>query len=378
VLLVEEHAIARRALRNQLLDWSLEVYTAAERARLPPMLHHAAQAGDPFDLVMVSAPAALLDLHPLYAQLAAARDIYAGPILLLVNAEHCDLPQSLQADTAIRCLAKPPRLKTLHATLAQLLGVTAAAAPEAPTTASAASSAFAGLRVLLAEDNDFNRTLITTWLQAKGVVVDVAHDGEAAVQRARAQRHDVILMDIHMPVLDGIEAARRIRAAEEYATHVPIIALTADVFAGERNNLLAAGMDDCVFKPVREELLWDAIARLTGRAPRAAAADASAAPLPTEASAVPAALYQKLYAELPLHQQQIHAAFTAGDCVAAREAAHRLSGVAGYFGVATLARLARELERALQASGLDVARPVHEALDREIARVLADREAADD
>ncbi len=373
VLLVEEHAIARRAMRNQLIDWQMEVFTAAEVGRLQTLLHSAGADGTPFDVVVISIPAALHEYTSVFAEVSAARDFYSGPVLLLLSSESCELPAALRADRGIRCLAKPSRVRTLHAALADLLGIRNVGTTDEPPVENA--SEFVGLRVLLAEDNDFNRTLITTWLEAKGVVVDAALDGAAAVQRALAQQYDVILMDIHMPVMDGREATRQIRVADGLSSRVPIIALTADVFATERGALLQGGIDDCVFKPVREEILWNAIARATGRASRVT----ESMPVPTRRPApepnassifVPDVLREKLPAELPTHRDALRAAFSAGDLEAAREAAHRLCGVAGYFGIGTLSFTANQLERALRQSGLAGAGTLLEALEQEFNAVL--------
>jgi len=118
-----------------------------------------------------------------------------------------------------------------------------------------------GLRVLLAEDNDINQIVATEILKMKGITVDVASNGLEAVDMARSGAYDVILMDIQMPELDGIEATRRIRA---FLPDIPIIAMTAHTMKGDAEKCLEAGMQDHIAKPIDPETLFAALQRARG------------------------------------------------------------------------------------------------------------------
>ena len=115
-------------------------------------------------------------------------------------------------------------------------------------------------RVLLAEDNLINQEVARELLRAAGCEVDVADNGRRAVEMARAGGYDLILMDVQMPELDGIEASRQIRALPGLS-RLPIIAMTANAFAEDRAACLAAGMNDHVAKPVHAATLYDTLAR---------------------------------------------------------------------------------------------------------------------
>jgi CheY-like chemotaxis protein len=120
------------------------------------------------------------------------------------------------------------------------------------------------LRVLLAEDNVANERLALALLKESGAVVTVAQTGRDALEAWAISRFDVVLMDIHLPELDGFDATRIIRAREDADEHVPIIALTARATTGDRERCLAAGMDDFVAKPLHPATLMEIIERLVG------------------------------------------------------------------------------------------------------------------
>lgn len=119
-------------------------------------------------------------------------------------------------------------------------------------------------KILLVEDNEMNRDMLSRRLLRKGYEVVLAVNGEEAVQLATADLPQLILMDMSLPVIDGWEATRRIKAAAPTA-HIPIIALTAHAMAGDRDKAIAAGCDDYDTKPIELERLLGKIESLVGR-----------------------------------------------------------------------------------------------------------------
>lgn len=144
-------------------------------------------------------------------------------------------------------------------------------APSAPVETVEPLSAEAGVRLLLVEDNAVNRELVKAMLEPFGVIVETANDGVAGVEAMRQGEFDLVLMDVQMPVKDGLTATREIRALESArGAATPIIAMTANVLPEQVANCLAAGMDDHLGKPISPSKLLEAVARWAGRSHAAA------------------------------------------------------------------------------------------------------------
>ena len=140
------------------------------------------------------------------------------------------------------------------------------------------------LRVLVAEDNDLNQKVVSGLLGVQGIAPTIADNGAIALSLARSQTFDLILMDVQMPVMDGLEATRALRALPTCAD-VPIIAMTANALAGDRERCLAAGMNDYLTKPIDPPLLFDALQRWSGVPTSTLASASQSAPAPSDAHA---------------------------------------------------------------------------------------------
>ena len=143
------------------------------------------------------------------------------------------------------------------------LPLSAATDPNQSEPEESESLDFTGVRVLVVDDNAVNQMVARAILEAAGVSVLTADDGCAALERLSTEPFDLVLMDVHMPVMDGIEAVRRIRAGEAGRADMPIVALTADAMVGDAERLLTQGFDDAHPKPIRPAELLMAVAQLT-------------------------------------------------------------------------------------------------------------------
>ncbi len=121
------------------------------------------------------------------------------------------------------------------------------------------------LKILLVEDNQVNQLVATAMLSTQGYLIDVAENGLEGVQAVIDGDYDIVLMDIQMPEMNGVEATHEIRALDGDKSSVPIIAVTAHAMHGDRETYLAAGMNDYVSKPIDPKLLLDAINRWSGK-----------------------------------------------------------------------------------------------------------------
>jgi PAS domain S-box-containing protein len=274
VLVVDDRPEPRQAIAGALRLMGLRPDAVATAEQALASLRTADQLGTPFAL-------ALLDQTlPDDTGVALVQQILS---LGLQQPPHC-VVMALQSDDALRRDAAQAGAaqvveKPLHcAALQSLLGQVLERRPGPPlhTGESVAErtlrSRFAGASVLLAEDNPVNQMVAVELLKAVGLAVDVADDGPSAIRLASQRRYDLILLDVQMPEIDGLQACRAIRALPGRG-QVPILAMTANAFSEDRAACLAAGMDDHVPKPVEPQRLYEALLHwLSTRAPLAAAA----------------------------------------------------------------------------------------------------------
>ncbi len=231
-----------------------------------------------------------------------------------------------------------------------------------------AMAAIRGAEVLVAEDNAINRQVARELLASAGMRVSEAENGLAAVQAVEKRNFDLVFMDVHMPVMDGLEATRRIRQSPR-GVKLPIVAMTASVMTGDRHRSLEAGMDDHLAKPFTPGALARMLVKWIKPGERAPLPDAAPAAQPA-APPLPAAsgldtarglasagnkpdLYRSLLDQFAREfgdaANRLEAAFAAADADKARFLAHSLRGVAGNLGATEVAQAAADMEQALKA-----------------------------
>jgi two-component system, sensor histidine kinase and response regulator len=268
VLIVDDNPTNRRILEETLLRWGMKPKSVASGWEALADLRQAQKAGTPTPLVLLDAQMPLLDGFATAAKVKKDPDLAAATIMMLTSGG--------QRGDADRCrevgisayLTKPVRQAELREAVVRVLGLKQQR--ESSTrlvTRHSLQDARKHLRILLADDNAINRELSVRILAKRGHDVTVVVNGKLAAEAAAHDKFDVVLMDVQMPVMDGLEATAAIRATEAgTGKHLPIIAMTAHAMKGDRERCLAAGMDGYISKPIRVQELIQVTESFTGAA----------------------------------------------------------------------------------------------------------------
>ncbi|HTZ36164.1 MAG TPA: response regulator [Stellaceae bacterium] len=371
-LIVDDIEMNQRVLSRQLDALGMECVAADDGFRALAELERAWHHGHPFDVVILD------HMMPGIAGDALARRIRQTPNVsetkLMIASSAGSYGLSAETYEIVDVvLTKPIREQSLLDGFARLFGKSEPA-PVAPRAAPPpeAPAAVRPLRVLLAEDHKINQRLATMLLEHANHHVDVADNGQQAVAAVTKADYDVVLMDVQMPVLDGVEATRQIRALPAPKNATPIVALTAHAMAGAREQYLAAGMDDYLSKPLDPAALFAALARVAERgdaapvsAPVGGAAPAGGSEATAAAALFDLARIDLLKAALPAGELAEFVRMFAGGLGERGERvrqlveeadldelaceAHALAGTAANVGALKLSELARALETTCKA-----------------------------
>jgi two-component system sensor histidine kinase/response regulator len=260
-LVVDDNESARVVIAGQLAQMGFDVLATDNGNDAVLRAVEAAEEGRPFDIVYLDWAMPGMDGLETARQIRAL-GLHAAPMLLMVTAHGRDEVRQDAERAGIRqVLVKPVAPGQLLEASARALGdhVAERYATEAPAAMQHPLAAIRGARVLLVEDNDINQIVATEILTDAGLVVDHAPDGAVAVQMVQRKRYDVVLMDMQMPVMDGLTATREIRKLGGMK-RLPIIAMTANAMEQDRRKCLEAGMNAHVAKPIDPDELWKALA----------------------------------------------------------------------------------------------------------------------
>ncbi len=266
VLIVDDNATNLRILLELLRSWGMRPEAASSGAEALQLLHERHTAGQPFELVLTDVHMPHMDGFELAEQIRHSPSVGGVAIMMLSSGDQAgDIARCEQLGAA-GCLLKPLKQRELLDAICRALFTLDAWPAPLPQRAGSPATTLPPLQILLAEDSPLNQKLAIALLQKHGHQVVLAQNGHEAVAAARQNDFDLILMDVQMPLMDGLEATRRIRD-RELATgrHVPIIAMTAHALKGDRERCLAAGMDGYVAKPIRAQELFEAMDRLADR-----------------------------------------------------------------------------------------------------------------
>jgi two-component system sensor histidine kinase/response regulator len=261
VLIVDDNATNRQILEKTLVYWNMRPTSASGADAGLALLQAARASGQPFGLMLVDCHMPDTDGFMLVDQVRKQPGIEDLVIVMLTSGGQRGDAQRCRDLGISAYLIKPVLQSDLLEALLRVLGTRSdPAEPIQLITRHTLREARMPLRVLLAEDNIVNQRLAVRLLEKEGHSVVVAGDGAKVLEALERQTFDLILMDVQMPVMDGMEATAAIRKREQdYGTRIPIVAMTAHAMAGDRQRFLSLGMDGYVSKPIHSRDLFDAI-----------------------------------------------------------------------------------------------------------------------
>ncbi|MBE0583254.1 MAG: response regulator [Desulfofustis sp.] len=378
-LVVDDNSIARDVLSSMLRSLKIEVDTAVDGESAIALLEQQTREGRSYDVILLDWIMPGIDGIETARRIKANAEIARIPAMLMVTANAREDAYVEAKNAGLDAfLLKPVYASIMHDTLLDIIGVETAAdvSTGKQRNQQLDLDEIRGARILLVDDNIINQEVAAEFLNNVGMVVTIATNGRQALEALDKQSFDLVLMDIQMPEMDGLEATRRIRRDGRHG-ELPIIAMTAHAMTGDRDKSLAAGMNDHITKPIDQKVLYQTLKQWI------APTDGGAAP-PAEPSAAVVAddgalpdlpgidseqairvlngsssLFRKMlyefkheYALLPTRLRELS---ESGQWEKIGVYAHTVKGIAGYIGAPDLGATARELEEVLKEQRRDEA-----------------------
>jgi two-component system sensor histidine kinase/response regulator len=376
VLVVDDNDVNRRILLRQLSTWEIVCSAVSSGAEALAALEGAVRDGQRFDLILLDAVMPRMDGFDLAKRISEQTGTSRPTIMMLSSSGRHEDVERCRVLGIAACLSKPISASDLLNAIRDAIDPrkqSAARAPEA-FTAPANARAAQSRKILLVEDNAVNQRVAVGLLNRRGHQVAVASNGREAVDAVAREQFDLVLMDLQMPVMGGLEATATIRAREaQSGGHLWIVAMTAHMMPGDKERCLAGGMDGYLGKPIDPKALFAEVeeglnqARATGAAATPTAA-AVGEPVKTAAPASPAGpatppidrsdLLERLYGdeqlaadvvrlfvgECPSMIDAVGSALAKRDVEQVKRAAHALKGSASTAAARGIAEAARTLE----------------------------------
>jgi two-component system sensor histidine kinase/response regulator len=420
VLIVDDNSVNRLVLQEQVRVWKMRIGSCASGTEALRALHEAHSAGDPYQIAILDYQMPEMDGEMLGQAIKADPMIHDIPLIMLSSlGQEGDIRERLKKIGFAAYLVKPARqselLETLlsvwdaycrhhsidlirgHHPLPKTHGALEIDSPERP---------FIGTRVLLAEDNATNQIVGGMMLRNLGCHVDIAVNGREALQMLEKFPYEIVFMDCEMPEMDGFEATAAIRRRPDSKARLPIVAVTAQAMQGDQAHCLAAGMDDYISKPVKQEdfaraLKWWVPGKKSepqqhrtenGKADSVDSPDSYSSSIPSSLPSISPALSAEVITRLraleeatePHLVSQIFTSFLkdgaerigilrrsleVSDAELLRKTAHALRGASGNVGAMHMADIAQRLEALGKSSSMAGAAALTEQIETEFERV---------
>jgi len=382
VLVVDDNATNCSILQEVLCSWTMRPLAVSTSRQALDTLRKAHRSGDSFHLALTDAHMPEIDGFALAEQIKNDPELGSTIIMMLSSGDQPgDVARCEELGVSVY-LMKPIKQSELFDAILLATGATAVEGVPEETLPGQRPDEVRPLRILLAEDSLVNQKVAVALLGKWGHDVTVVNNGREAIAAVAAQTFDLVLMDVQMPEMDGLEATDAIRAREKSTgKHIPIIAMTAHALKGDRERCLEAGMDAYVAKPIHARELFDTMQAVVSLP----AEDGPPEEKPGESEAFDWAgvlatmdgdpglrtiLVESVVQESPRMLAEVRQAVANGDPDALKLSAHTLKGAIRYFGSTPAVQLAFDLEQMGRRQSLEGANTAVEALEKEIDRLV--------
>ncbi|MBV8774013.1 MAG: response regulator [Deltaproteobacteria bacterium] len=393
VLVVDDNATNRRILEEMLGNWGMQPIAVDGGQAALEAMERAAAGARPIALALVDALMPEMDGFELAERIKARPALADATVLMLSSGQRASAERRQQLGIAA-CLTKPIRQSDLLDTILTLLSRPTVATHETARSPELLPASHRPLHILLAEDNAVNQRLALKLLEKRGHTAVVAANGKEALAAYRAEKFDLLLIDVQMPEMDGFAVTRAVRKLEADAasapaerraapSHIPIVAMTAHAMKGDRERCLEAGMDSYISKPLNPERLYEVIesvaqtsAEANDMAPEA---DQTEAVFDREALLRRVADDQELLqeivelflAEAPELMQAIRESVERGVPSSLERSAHALKGSVANFGAKSAYEVALKLEHMGHDGDLTRVREMLAELEAKVGRLTS-------
>jgi PAS domain S-box-containing protein len=371
ILIVDDNATNREIVIRHARSWGMEPVAV----ELPSEALARVEAGEPFDVVVLDMMMPEMDGLALAQEIRSRRSERDLPLVLLTSSGR--LPKAQSTDVFSAQLAKPFKASQLYNTLVRML--TPGEREEEPAEVAAdGKQAMSSLRILLAEDNAMNQKVALRILERLGYRAEVVSNGLEALAALERKPYDIVLMDVQMPELDGLDTSRRICELWPPESRPHIIAMTANALPEDRDACFAAGMNDYVAKPIRGNELAAALKRARplpdrdgGSGESKVSLDAAALQNLRELGGIEflAEVVDVFLADAPALIGSLRSSLERQDTEELRRAAHTLKSNGATLGAAAFAELCRTAEQRAKDGRLDDVSPLIERIEHEYRTV---------
>jgi PAS domain S-box-containing protein len=384
VLVVDDNATSRQILDEMIANWRMKPVTAKDGRSAMETLRRAHKDGHPFRLVLLDAHMPAMDGFEVASQVKRDPHLHSTTVILLTSAGHTEDMARAKSLGAAASVAKPVKQSDLWDAIITALHVAGRQKARPSVAQRRSRTAEHPLRILLAEDNPVNQEVAVHLIERRGHSVIVAENGREAVEAIERHKFDLVLMDVQMPEMGGLEATRVIREKEKGSGHhLPIIAMTAHAMQGDREQCLEAGMDGYLAKPIDPKTFLQTVEGISARSVGSESAENEetaglAGALDGKALLARFSGNRKLLRNIvktfredcPRMMGRIRNALTARDAVALADSAHALKGSIGNFGESAALETTREMEKAARQGKLDGTWELYATLEDQIASLL--------